>query len=216
MNINLLITAGPTQEPIDPVRYLTNRSSGKMGYALAQAAAKQGAAVTLISGPTSLDCPAGVERICVTTAEEMYQSVLAHVSHCEIFIGAAAVADYRVDKIAPQKLKKTIDTLQLSLVRNPDILSAVAQLQNPPFTVGFAAETENLRENALAKLKAKKINMIVANDVAGTEGGFDSDQNAVMVFWDRGEQHFTLQRKVKLAENLWALIFQQRMHLMPG
>lgn len=206
MKINFLITAGPTQEPIDPVRYLSNRSSGKMGYALAQVAAKKGATVTLISGPTSLDCPMGVERICVVTAQEMYRTVMAHVDNCDVFIGAAAVADYRVSKVAPQKLKKNTDTLELSLVRNPDILCAVAQLDNVPFTVGFAAETQNLRINALEKLRAKKLDMIIANDVADVQTGFDSDKNAVLVLWNGGEENFSLQLKTKLAENLLKLI----------
>jgi phosphopantothenoylcysteine decarboxylase/phosphopantothenate--cysteine ligase len=210
MSTRFLITAGPTQEPIDPVRYLSNHSSGKMGYALAESAAKKGASVILISGPVALNCPLGVKRVCVTTGEEMYKAVMAHVASCDIFISVAAVADYRVAIVSSQKLKKNSSTLELSLVRNVDILSAVAQLKNAPFTVGFAAETENLTENALTKLKAKKLDMIVANDVADTKGGFKSDQNAATVFWDGGEQHFPLQSKTQLAESLLTLIEKQK------
>lgn len=206
--IHVLITAGPTREAIDPVRYISNRSSGKMGYALAAAAAQQGARVTLVSGPTALDCPVGVRRIEVITAEEMQAAVMAEVADCTIFIGTAAVSDYRASTLAPQKLKKNTDTLQLSFTRNPDILSAVTHLKNPPFTVGFAAETENLRENAQGKLDTKKLDMIIANQVSDTEGGFESDQNAVLVLWKEGEQDFPLQPKKQLAKKLLECILR--------
>jgi phosphopantothenoylcysteine decarboxylase/phosphopantothenate--cysteine ligase len=210
--IHFLITAGPTREAIDPVRYISNRSSGKMGYALAEAAAQKGASVTLISGPTALDCPSGVRRTEVTTAEEMQAAVMAEVAHCNIFIGTAAVSDYRAAKIAPQKWKKNNESLQLSLTRNPDILSAVAHRKNPPFTVGFAAETENLRENAQSKLDTKKLDMVIANQVSGTEGGFESDQNAVLVLWKEGEQDFPLQPKKQLAEKLLECMIRIKNH----
>lgn len=204
--IRFLITAGPTREAIDPVRYLSNRSSGKMGYALARVAANQGAEVILISGPTALDCPPGVERIGVTTAKEMHEAVMAQIENFHIFISTAAVADYRCEKIEKQKIKKNNETLQLSLTRNPDILSAVSHLKKPPFTVGFSAETENLRENAQKKLTQKKLNMIAANDVSDVSSGFDVDQNALLVLWKNGEKNFLSQSKIELAENLLALV----------
>lgn len=204
--MRFLITAGPTHEAIDPVRYLTNRSSGKMGYALAQAAASQGAHVTLISGTTVLDCPKDVTRVSVTTAQEMYQAVMENISQSDIFISTAAVADYRCDAISPQKIKKNGEPIQLSLVPNPDILRAVTSLKKPPFTVGFAAETENLRKNALQKLTVKKLDMMVANDVSNTDSGFDVDQNSLLVLWKDGEKVLPVQPKIQLAEKLLTLI----------
>jgi phosphopantothenoylcysteine decarboxylase/phosphopantothenate--cysteine ligase len=198
---NILLTAGPTQEAIDPVRYLTNRSSGKMGYALAQAAVEAGAKVTLISGPTLLPCPPKVNRISVTSAQEMYEQVMAAVSACDIFIANAAVSDYRIENIAPQKIKKTDKTLTLALERNPDILSAVAALPHPPFTVGFAAETENLLAHAKKKLNTKKIDMIVANSV-GDQQGFDQDENAVTIITEKNTIDVPLISKSRLATQL--------------
>ncbi|MFU8797210.1 MAG: bifunctional phosphopantothenoylcysteine decarboxylase/phosphopantothenate--cysteine ligase CoaBC [Gammaproteobacteria bacterium] len=202
---NVVITAGPTQEAIDPVRYLTNRSSGKMGYALAQAAREAGASVTLISGPTQLPCPPNVNRISVMTAQEMYNQVMTYVSGCDIFIANAAVSDYRLENIASQKIKKTDKTLTLRLERNPDILSAVAALPHPPFTVGFAAETENLVAYAKKKLNTKKIDIIIAN-IVGPEQGFDQDKNAVTVITPTNRNEIPATRKTQLAQQLIKII----------
>jgi phosphopantothenoylcysteine decarboxylase/phosphopantothenate--cysteine ligase len=181
----VLVTAGPTVEPIDPVRYISNRSSGKMGYATACAAAKFGSKVILISGPTNLSAPANVTRINVITAEEMFDAVMANVSACDIFISVAAVADYKVEKSAMQKIKKSAEELELKLCQNPDILAEVAKLDNAPLTVGFAAETEDVMANAKAKLHQKNVDIIVANAV-GENTGFDSDINQVTVLTKRG------------------------------
>jgi len=161
----VLITAGPTHEAIDPVRYIGNRSTGRMGYALAREAIQAGAEVTLISGPVSLDSPAGVNCIPVTSALEMRDAVIEQVSGVDIFIACAAVADYRVADVATQKIKKSGNRMQLELIPNPDIVREVTALENRPFTMGFAAETENLEKNALEKLKRKKLDMIAANQV---------------------------------------------------
>lgn len=208
--LHFTITAGPTREAIDPVRYISNHSSGKMGYALATAAAKAGANVTLISGPVSLATPAGVTRIDVLSAEQMLQAALAAAVTSDIFIGCAAVADYRMAEIATDKLKKGNETeLQLTLVKNPDIIAAVAALpQQRPFTVGFAAETRNVLDYARQKLLNKRLDMICANDVSGSHTGFDSDQNAVSVIWRGGELDLPVQPKQQLAEQLIALISQ--------
>lgn len=204
----VVITAGPTQEAIDPVRYLTNHSSGKMGYALAQVAANLGAEVILISGPTHLDCPYQVTRVPVVTAQQMYDAVMENIKSCTIFIAAAAVSDYKYADVKPQKMKKASHTLTLSLEQTPDILAAVGKLKKPPFTVGFAAETENLRTNALRKLKEKNLSMIVANDVSQANGdiGFNSDSNAVTVFLKNEEQVFSPRLKIELARDLWLFI----------
>lgn len=201
----VLVTAGPTREPIDPVRFITNRSSGKMGYAIAAAALEQGARVVLISGPTSIAFPVGVATMQVQTAEEMYAATHAAVATADIFIATAAVADYRPATVQPQKIKKTDKSMSIELVRSPDILASVAALEDAPFTVGFAAETENVREYALGKLERKKLNMIVANQV-GENRGFDSDVNAVEVYWQGGEQAFDTVEKTELARELIKLI----------
>lgn len=179
----ILVTAGPTREPIDPVRYISNRSSGKMGYAIAEAARQRGATVTLVSGPTALDTPTGVEITRVTTAEEMHAAVIAAAPQHDIVIKAAAVSDFAPRTIADRKIKKTdgIEELTLTLKRNPDILSDVAKLTPRPFIVAFAAETEAVEENAREKLHRKGADLIVANDVKDASIGFDSDQNEVMV-----------------------------------
>ena len=201
----VLITAGPTREAIDPVRYITNRSSGKMGYAMAAAAAAAGARVILISGPVSITAPRSVELKEVTTADEMYEATHAAVGEADLFIAAAAVSDYRPTASVRQKIKKTSDTMQLELVRTRDILASVAALDPAPFTVGFAAETNNVRDYALKKLNAKHLDMIVANRV-GDDCGFDCDDNAVDVFWQGGEQSFPTASKTALARDLVALI----------
>lgn len=204
----VVVTAGPTREPIDPVRFITNRSSGKMGYAIAQAALEQGARVVLISGPTAIAPPAGVDVHQVETAQEMYTATHEEIAAADIFIGTAAVSDYRPAEAQVQKIKKNDATMTIELVRSDDILASVAALENAPFTVGFAAETENLREYAIGKLERKKLDMIVANQV-GVGKGFDSDQNAVSVYWKAGEQSFDLADKQELARDLLKLIAER-------
>jgi phosphopantothenoylcysteine decarboxylase/phosphopantothenate--cysteine ligase len=179
---NVLVTAGPTRENVDPVRYLTNRSSGKMGYAVAEAAARRGAHVILVSGPTSLEAPAGVERVDVQTADEMYRAVLDKVANCSIAIFAAAVADYRPVEPSGQKIKRSRESFTLSLEPTPDILASVARNKGERFLVGFAAETEHVAENARKKLAAKDADLIVANDVSAEGAGFDHDTNIVTLF----------------------------------
>jgi phosphopantothenoylcysteine decarboxylase / phosphopantothenate---cysteine ligase len=200
-NIKITITAGPTREAIDPVRYISNHSSGKMGFALAQAAAAMGADVTLISGPVQLATPHGVTRIDVTTAQQMHDAALEAAIISNVFIGCAAVADYRVADIASEKMKKQGDSaLQINLVQNPDIIAAVAALTaKRPFTVGFAAETQNVLQYAKDKLARKKLDLICANDVSDTRLGFNSDNNAVTLLWSTGEQSLPAQPKSQLA-----------------
>ena len=204
--LRLVITAGPTHEPIDPVRYIGNRSSGRMGFALAQAAREAGAAVTLIAGPCTLATPADVTRIDVETAAEMLAAVQQHTRQCDIFIATAAVADYRVENIAAQKIKKHDEHLTLDLVRNPDILASVASSTTRPFVFGFAAETEALEDHARAKLKNKQLDMIAANDVASKDIGFGNEYNALQVFWQDGQQSLPRARKTTIAKQLIGLI----------
>lgn len=187
--MKLLVTAGPTREPIDPVRYLTNRSSGKMGYAIADAAAHAGHCVLLISGPTTLDVPAGVDFILVETASEMFSAVAAHLPRMDAAVFSAAVADYTPATPAAQKIKKSGDPLSLELIKTKDILgSARGELGFTGFLVGFAAETENVESNARLKLAAKGCDLIVANDVSRSDIGFDAQENeALLVFADRTE-----------------------------
>jgi phosphopantothenoylcysteine decarboxylase/phosphopantothenate--cysteine ligase len=210
----VLVTAGPTREAIDPVRFLSNHSSGRMGFAVAAAAVEAGASVTLISGPVSLDTPAGVQRIDVESAADMHAAVMQAVTSADIFISVAAVADYRPATVAEQKLKKGVAEVSLELVRNPDILAAVAALQDAPFTAGFAAETEFVENNAQHKRCAKGVDMIAANKV-GDGLGFDSEENALHVFWEAGEQRLAVTGKSKLARQLVDLIatqFQRNHH----
>ena len=204
----VLVTAGPTREAIDPVRYISNRSSGRMGYAVAAAAAEAGASVLLISGPVSLETPARVRRIDVESAAEMHAAVMNNVADIDIFISVAAVADYRPASVAQQKLKKTTETLSLELTPNPDILADVAALPDAPFTVGFAAETQALESNARDKLRAKKLDMIAANAV-GQQQGFDQKDNALHVLWAQGEQPLPLAGKSRLARQLLAVIAER-------
>ena len=180
---SVLVTAGPTREPIDPVRYVSNRSSGKMGYALAEAARRRGAIVTLISGPTALAAPAGVAVSNVTTAAEMHAAVMEALPRHQIVIKAAAVADYAPVAAAPRKIKKDAagDEMTISMRKTPDILADLAAATPRPFVVAFAAETDSVEDNARAKLLRKNADLIVANDVADTSIGFDSDQNEVLV-----------------------------------
>lgn len=203
--IKVLITAGPTHEALDPVRFIGNRSSGRMGYAIAEAFERRGAGVSLVSGPVSLASPRGVSRINVESAEEMLAAVTANVAQADIFVACAAVADYRPRQPAQQKIKKQQQTMQLELVRNPDILAWVAGLDNGPYTVGFAAETSDLAENARQKRSSKGVDMIAANQV-GDGLGFDAPDNALHVFWEHGEQQLPVQPKTILAEQLVTLI----------
>ena len=204
---HLVITAGPTREPIDPVRYLTNKSSGKMGFALAQAAAEAGARVTMIAGPVALDTPNRVNRIDVVRAEDMHEASLKAVEEgCDIFIATAAVADYRPTVTADHKIKKSTEEIHLTLVKNPDIIAAVASHAKRPFTVGFAAETQDVIEYAQGKLKSKKLDMIATNDVSGTNVGFNSDNNALTVIWPGGHKVLPLASKAQIAKQLIELI----------
>ncbi|MEO3864421.1 bifunctional phosphopantothenoylcysteine decarboxylase/phosphopantothenate--cysteine ligase CoaBC [Rheinheimera fenheensis] len=200
-NIKITITAGPTREAIDPVRYISNHSSGKMGFALAAQAAAMGAEVTLISGPVQLATPLGVRRVDVTSAQQMYDAAMALAVQSDIFIGCAAVADYRVAEVADEKMKKQGDSaLELKLVQNPDIIASVAALTTKrPFTVGFAAETQNVLQYAQDKLKRKKLDLICANDVSVQHLGFNSDDNAVTLLWQHGQHSLPVQNKTALA-----------------
>ncbi len=204
----VMITAGPTREALDPVRFISNRSSGKMGYALAVAAHQAGAKVILISGPVSIDAPENVERINVESAGEMFAATHERIDGVDVFISAAAVADYRPAEVQVNKIKKTADEISIDLVKLPDILASVAKLERGPFTVGFAAETEKLRDYAREKLDKKNLHMIVANRV-GKNLGFDSDDNAVEVFWQNGEQSFPVATKSALARDLVKLIAER-------
>ena len=197
----VVVTAGPTREVIDPVRYITNRSSGKMGYAIASAAAAQGAAVILVSGPVNVSEPPGIDVVNVESAEEMYAATHEAIGDADIFIAAAAVADYRPTNILQQKIKKNNEGMNLELVRCPDILASVAALDAPPFTMGFAAETENVIEYARGKLEKKNLDMIVANRV-GRDCGFDYDDNTATALWRDGEKAFPKSSKVDLARKL--------------
>jgi phosphopantothenoylcysteine decarboxylase/phosphopantothenate--cysteine ligase len=201
----VMVTAGPTREAIDPVRYITNRSSGKMAYAIAQAARDAGAKVILITGPVNLDEPSGVKVVSITTAEQMFAATHEHIQGVDIFVAAAAVSDYRPETEAQNKIKKVKPTMQLNLVKSPDTLASVAKMADGPFTVGFAAETEQLRKYALGKLDSKNLDMIIANKV-GVDRGFDSDVNTVEVYWRGGEQSFPTAVKSELAEDLIRLI----------
>ncbi len=201
-----LITAGPTREAIDPVRYISNHSSGKMGYAIAQAAQKAGADVTIISGPVNVATPKNCQRIDVQSALEMHQHALKLAKDVDVFIACAAVADYRVAAISEQKIKKSNDSMSLELIKNPDIVADVAALTAKPFTVGFAAETQDVEHYAKGKLQRKNLDMIAANNVATAGQGFNSDDNALTVFWLNGSKVLPLTNKTELAKQLVATI----------
>lgn len=204
---HVVVNAGPTREAIDPVRYITNQSSGKMGFAIAAAAIEAGAKVTLISGPVNLPTPPRVHRIDVTSALEMHKACLDTVAKgCDIFIATAAVADYRATQIADQKIKKSTGEIHLTLVKNPDIVAEVASHSKRPFTVGFAAETHNVLEYARGKLTNKNLDMIATNDVSGTNVGFNSDNNALTVIWPGGHKVLPLAGKSQIAQQLIELI----------
>jgi phosphopantothenoylcysteine decarboxylase / phosphopantothenate---cysteine ligase len=201
----VLVTAGPTRERIDPVRFITNRSSGKMGYAVAEAARDAGAEVVLVSGPVNLPAPPGLRRVCVETAEQMMAAVRADLAGTDVFIAAAAVSDYRPVQVSTEKIKKTSDSLLLALSRTPDILATVAAGSLRPFVVGFAAETQNVERNALAKLEGKRLDMIAANQV-GDGLAFDCDDNALTVYWPGGRRELPRAGKAELASALVGVI----------
>jgi phosphopantothenoylcysteine decarboxylase/phosphopantothenate--cysteine ligase len=224
----VLVTAGPTREAIDPVRYISNHSSGKQGYALAQAALEAGAAVTLVSGPTNLQAPDRANLISVTSADEMFEAVMNEISEIDIVIAVAAVADYKPVEIQNQKIKKvrasksatsgsqstgkhnaTTRSMILELVENRDIIAAVANLPAGPFTVGFAAETENLIEYARGKLRSKKLDMIIANDVSDTSIGFNSDINRTTLLWSGNEQDLPVMSKANVSTRIIEFIAAQ-------
>lgn len=206
--LKVVVTAGPTRERIDPVRFISNRSSGKMGYAVAQAARDAGAQVVLISGPVQITAPPGLERIDVESADQMLAAVQQSIAGAHIFISAAAVSDYRAHEVAGQKIKKTSDTMTLALARAPDVLATVSRSGSPPFLVGFAAETENVERNALAKLTGKNLDMIAANRV-GEALGFDKDDNALTVYWNGGKRELAFNSKAALAKQLIELIAER-------
>lgn len=202
VGVKVAITAGPTREAIDPVRYISNHSSGKMGFAIAEAFAQRGASVTLISGPVNLPTPKNVQRIDVISAQQMYQQALQSALEHQIFIGCAAVADYRVAEVATQKIKKSGDEIQLTLVKNPDIIAEIGHLSDKrPFTVGFAAETQNLQQYAREKLQRKRLDMICANDVSNGQV-FNAEENSLHLFWQRGSAALALTDKKTLAMQL--------------
>jgi phosphopantothenoylcysteine decarboxylase/phosphopantothenate--cysteine ligase len=204
----VLITAGPTREDLDPVRFISNRSSGRMGYALAQAAKSAGAQVILISGPVALPPLPGIQLISVYSAQEMLTAVMTQIATIDIFIATAAVADYRPSQPLEHKFKKHETHWQITLERTPDILATVASLPNPPFTVGFAAETDNLLEYARKKLQQKKLDMIIANPVGIAGIGFDSEENQLSILWAEGSIELPRAAKTKLAKHLLKIIIQ--------
>jgi phosphopantothenoylcysteine decarboxylase / phosphopantothenate---cysteine ligase len=185
--VRFLVTAGPTREPIDPIRYLSNRSSGKMGYAIAEAAIESGHEVVLISGPTQIDPPHGAKLISLLTSDEMFDAANQHAANCDILVMAAAVADYKPAKFAPEKIKKHAEKLSLELVPTRDILATIGRQDRSFLLVGFAAETENLEENARQKLRGKNLDVVVANDVRDPKLGMESDENEVIILFRNGE-----------------------------
>ena len=208
--VRVLVTAGPTREAIDPVRFISNHSSGKMGFAVAAAARGLGAEVDIVSGPVSLEPPPGVGVAAVGSAAEMHREVLSRAPGCDIFIATAAVADYTPATPAPGKLKKKAAPLRLDLRPTPDILAEVAALDDPPFTVGFAAETEDLERHARSKLERKRLDLIAGNRVGGADLGFDSDRNALLVLWpDGGRADLPAGSKTLLARQLLAIVTER-------
>lgn len=205
---HIMVTAGPTYEDLDPVRFLGNRSSGRMGFAVAAAAAEAGGRVTLVAGPVGLATPAGIERIDVRSAGQMMETVMARVDDCDVFIGVAAVADYRPAEPRGEKIKKTAETLELKLIRNPDILATVAGREQRPFVVGFAAETSDLESYARGKLEKKNLDLIAAN-LVGQGRCFDASDNALEVFSRDGHWSFPSQDKRSLARELIELIAER-------
>lgn len=206
--VRAVVTAGPTREAIDPVRFISNRSSGKMGYALAAALRRLGATVTLLSGPTNLATPAGVRRVDVESAQELLAAALDAASGAQIFVGTAAVADYRAEAPAAEKIKKTAATMALALTRNPDVIGTVRERHPELFVVGFAAETEKLEAHARGKLERKRLDMIAANWV-GRGRAFDRDDNALSVYWNGGGRELANASKTEIAQQLAALIAER-------
>ena len=202
---HVLVSAGPTYEDIDPVRFIGNRSSGKMGFAVAQAAAEQGAQVQLVAGPVHLPTPAGVTRTDVRGAREMHDVVMRQIPQCDIFISAAAVGDYRPADVAAHKIKKQGRALHLELAENPDILAGIGALKKKPFLVGFAAETQELEKYARGKLERKKLDLIAANRV-GAGSGFDACDNELLLLWPGGKEHLARADKLELARRLIARV----------
>lgn len=206
----ITITAGPTHEALDPVRFISNRSSGKMGYALAEAALELGAKVNLISGPVNIKAPTGSNLINIESAEQLLNESLRLAVHSDVFIGCAAVADYRASNVATQKMKKQGDELTLTLTKNPDVIASVAKLtKQRPYTVGFAAETQNVEQYAQGKLKNKNLDMICANDVSKVGVGFNSDDNALTLFWVDSNRTLPLSSKTDLALKIMSEIAQR-------
>jgi phosphopantothenoylcysteine decarboxylase/phosphopantothenate--cysteine ligase len=208
VGLKVVVTAGPTREPIDPVRYITNRSSGKMGFAVAAAARDAGASVVLVSGPVALGTPASVRRVDVETAQQMYAAVHREIADADLFIACAAVADYRPQNVSLQKIKRSAEEMELPLVRSPDTLASVAALADPPFTVGFAAETQEVAKHARDKLDRKRVDMIAAN-LVGPTCGFDRETNELTVFWRGGERKLGEGSKAALARQLVELIAER-------
>ena len=210
-NKKVIVTAGPTIAPIDPVRYITNRSSGKMGYAIAKEARNRGAEVTLISGPTSLEAPEGINVVRIATNEEMRKAVLDRFDSADIVVKAAAVADYKPKNYSTQKIKKAQNDFALELTRDNDILKELGSLKNKQILVGFAAESQNLKENALSKLEKKNLDYVVANDITSSDTGFASEDNKVIILSkDKEEINLDKMSKEKIAENLFDIILKKR------
>jgi len=211
VNKNVLVTAGPTLAPIDPVRYITNRSSGKMGYAIAKEARNRGANVTLVSGPTSLEPPKGIEFVKISTNEEMKNEVLKRFDACDIVVKAAAVADYKPKSYSNQKIKKKEGDLEIALTRDNDILMELGKIKETQVLVGFAAERQNLRENALSKLQRKNLDYVVANDITSSDTGFGVEDNKVIIISkDNDEISLEKMSKEKIASNLFDIILKKR------
>lgn len=207
--LKIMVTAGPTREPLDPVRFISNHSSGKMGFAIADAAVKAGAQVTLVAGPVNLPTPQGCQRHNVLSADDMLKACETYAESTDIFIATAAVADYKASQVAENKIKKVGDELTLTFIKNPDILATIAARQNKPFCVGFAAESENVEAYARGKLVNKGLDMIAANDITAEGLGFNSDNNALHVIWNDGDKHLPATSKAELAKGLVSLIAQQ-------
>ena len=206
---HVVVTAGPTREALDPVRYLSNHSSGKMGFAIAEACVEAGARVTLIAGPVSLPTPARLKRVNVVSADEMLLAAQAAVEGADVFVATAAVADYRPARVAEQKIKKSADVIALELIKNPDIVATIAARPDRPFVLGFAAETEKVIEHAREKLLRKKLDMIACNDVARADIGFQSDDNALTVIWADGDRHLDKAGKTVIARQLVELLAER-------
>ncbi len=207
--LKIMVTAGPTREPLDPVRFISNHSSGKMGFAIADAAVKAGAQVTLVAGPVNLPTPQGCQRHNVLSADDMLKACETYAESTDIFIATAAVADYKASQVAENKIKKVGDELTLTFIKNPDILATIAARQNKPFCVGFAAESENVEAYARGKLVNKGLDMIAANGITAEGLGFNSDNNALHVIWNDGDKHLPATSKAELAKGLVSLIAQQ-------